>query len=283
MKRNKIPAVATIICLALAICSLGLWQTGHPVLKEVVVQDNYLYHHWGPLRICHISDIHLPISSGLMQRTLELIKKTAPDLICITGDIAQWSGKDAHVVAFLQGLETIAPVYAVFGDADMAQGRKRCFWCHKQNDIHFLKETGVKILRDDTVTVHLPRSRIRIVGLSPEELDHENQKFLVADEKRGQKRDEPLLVLSHFSKNWTLLPESLHLLWLSGDTHGGQVYMPKPLWPLFRGKDYNHLRGLFKQGNRWLYVTSGIGTTAKLPLRIGITPEVTLIRISQED
>ncbi len=115
-----------------------------------------------------------------------------------------------------------------------------------------------------------------IAGITPGNDWGGDNEFL--QEILGQ-RGHPILVLSHFSKEWAEIATKRPVLWLSGDTHGGQILLPDLFWKIARIKpDPAHMAGLFRAGpHKWLYVNSGIGMTKNLPLRIGVPPEITLI------
>ncbi|MBQ2523854.1 MAG: metallophosphoesterase, partial [Prevotella sp.] len=71
-----------------------------------------------------------------------------------------------------------------------------------------------------------------------------------------------------------ILPKSNAQLTLSGHTHGGQIslfgFRPISLTT----KEY---LGLYKEGDRMLFVTAGIGGV--VPLRFGISPEIAVITL----
>ena len=207
---------------------------------------------------------------------LQALRQIQPDIICITGDMAQWNAFNPDVMRFLLELKAKYGVFAVLGDSDKSTGRSRCFYCHRPENVHLLRKKPV-FLRNSSVIVRLSNGHnLEIVGISPDMKDEDFPQFWQS--VMGQDQDVPVLVLSHFSRFWQMASGQRHILWLSGDTHGGQVWVPEFLWPLlFRGKDYRHLRGLFHSGkNKWLYVNPGIGTVREFPVRIGVPPETTV-------
>ena len=66
-------------------------------------------------------------------------------------------------------------------------------------------------------------------------------------------------------------------LTLSGHTHGGQIGFKALNWSLAKLFMKYHM-GLFQEGECQLYVTPGTGYWA-LPVRFGLTPEVSLIEL----
>lgn len=89
----------------------------------------------------------------------------------------------------------------------------------------------------------------------------------------------PVLLLAHEPEQWAFLAAPPRpLLMLSGHTHGGQIHPPLLgalrdwLWP------WRCRRGACQDRGWSLYVTSGVGTSW-LPLRIGVPPEMVLLRL----
>jgi hypothetical protein len=93
--------------------------------------------------------------------------------------------------------------------------------------------------------------------------------------------DGPAIVLSHFSSVYNYINGKEDVLVLSGDTHGGQIYLPEFIWKIIKIKpDTKHKYGLYQDENKALYVTSGIGTS-DIPFRLGVPPEVVLFEFTE--
>ncbi len=255
-------------------------------VRHVKIRDHVFYKAYGALRIVHISDIHLTRLGERERRIIKTINGLRPDIVCVTGDLCQWGCSSSDVVSFLKSLRGKYGVFVVLGDSDMSSGRQRCFYCHYTDNIHRLREKP-RFLRDQCVAVGIGDSReMTLCGISPSTGNDQYamKKFYSGIVQAGLLRKGPVLILSHFSRYWSMLPGDERILFLSGNTHGGQVWTPRWLWPyLFPGKDYRHLMGVFRSGNgKWLYVNPGLGTTRGFPIRIGVPPEITLIEVAPE-
>jgi predicted MPP superfamily phosphohydrolase len=71
-------------------------------------------------------------------------------------------------------------------------------------------------------------------------------------------------------------------LYLAGHTHGGQISLPffGALVTLSRhGKRFE--RGRVQVGRTVVYTNPGIGVEPAIPLRLGVPPEVTLVRLGE--
>jgi predicted MPP superfamily phosphohydrolase len=79
------------------------------------------------------------------------------------------------------------------------------------------------------------------------------------------------------------LPQTQNVsLILSGHTHGGQLRLPFLGAPArFATRDLKYDRGLFRKGETQLYVSSGTGVIG-LPLRIGVRPEIAVLRLRRK-
>ncbi len=283
---KKIVALLSLTAL-LAIFLYGwLIEPQRVTVKYVRISDNNLYNAWGGLRIVHISDIHLTRLGTREERIIRIINGLEPDLVCVTGDLGQWGATTTKVIRFLNSLKGKYGVFVVLGDSDMSSGPQRCFYCHENNNIHRLRKRP-NFLRDQCILINLEEGRrMNLCGIDPstgddeESMDH----FWKEVSEKGLLKKGPILVISHFSRYWSKLPENTRLLWLSGNTHGGQVLIPEWLRPyLFSGKDWRHLSGLFGSGKgKWLYVNQGLGTTEGFPVRIGVPPEITVIHITKK-
>ena len=63
---------------------------------------------------------------------------------------------------------------------------------------------------------------------------------------------------------------------LSGHTHGGQIIFLYPLIKLFHGS----VLGMYNVIGMPLYVTPGTGVWARFPIRLGTTPEITILTLT---
>ncbi len=244
-------------------------------VRKVVIHDDVLHNAWGDVRIAQLSDIHITTMGKREQTVIDTLARLKPDIIVITGDIAQWNSDPEDAVRFIEGLKAPDGVYCVMGDADFSSRRRHCLFCHPHGDVH-KHRIHPAILRDEIRCVNLDGERkLYIAGVAPKgdwAGDHDYPAAIV--EEPGP----PLLVISHFSGRWNEIEPRRAVLWLSGDTHGGQILMPSWFWRHVHKKpDPEHMSGLFYRGGHcWLYVNQGIGTTENVPVRIGVPPEITL-------
>ncbi len=232
------------------------------------------------IKAIHISDIHIGNSiDSHSTQVLKTISKSKPDIIFLTGDYVKWTKDDKtykNATNFLAMLEAPLGVYAVMGDSDYSNARSSCIFCHESmsfgrpafQNVNFLKNTG------ETITTN--NRKVFVFGLdsSKNQIIYEKLHNIIPD-------NIPTIILSHSSEVYNAIDPQKHVLVLSGDTHGGQILLPNIFWKLLKRKtDPDHMYGFYKEGNKMLYVTSGIGTS-DIPIRLGVKPEIVEFSFSE--
>lgn len=223
---------------------------------------------WDPsaarLRIAQISDIHVGQNLSLTQLEgfVARVNELSPDLICVTGDIADSAGSDcAMFFPVLGKLRARFGVYAILGNHDHYAGADRVA-------AELLRWTDFRVLRDEAVTLELDGTLLHLIGL--DDRGHDWARGLASCQRLSRLVDEapddiPILLLSHRPDIFTQAAEQGIALTLSGHTHGGQIAVP---W--FGGRRRNlaefitpYDRGLHRRGDSHLYVNCGLGVTGQ--------------------
>jgi hypothetical protein len=89
----------------------------------------------------------------------------------------------------------------------------------------------------------------------------------------------PNLLLSHNPDVFPVATEKGFDAMLGGHTHGGQVTMEILKQDLNFARFYTrYILGLYRLKDASCYVTAGVGTIG-MPVRIGVPPEITLLRL----
>lgn len=249
-------------------------------VQRVTITDPILAQAWPGLTIVHLSDTHIEQEGGREAKIISKIGEIAPDLILMSGDFAQWSKDPQAAQHFLAKLSAPLGVYGVLGDADQIQGPEDCAYCHP-GERYAERLTTPVILQNELRQLGWQGATISVAGVDADEAGLE---WLQKLQSKVVKDQKPLLVLSHQSKPWGEFPLVAHSLWLSGDTHGGQIRMPKWFWKMIPYKsDAAHMGGLYDNGQGgWLLVNRGIGQTARFPFRLGVPPEIVVITFSEQ-
>ncbi|MDD5759030.1 MAG: metallophosphoesterase [Desulfobulbaceae bacterium] len=258
------------------------WQIEPNLLRvqRLVVNDPTLNHAWSGLTIVHLSDLHITQEGAKEARLLAKIQEISPDLIVMSGDFRQWAQNPRPAQNFMAKLSAPLGVYGVLGDADQVQGSDDCGYCHPGGR-YAERLTRPVIMQNELRQIDWRGKTVVVAGVDADETGMEWLKKL---QSKMAEDDNPLMILSHQSRPWSEYPFAVHSLWLSGDTHGGQIRMPDWFWRMIHYKpDTAHMGGLYGNGRGgWLLVNRGIGQTARFPFRLGVPPEIVVITFGEQ-
>ncbi len=249
-------------------------------LKTVKIHNKAMASTLKDLKIVHLSDLHIGDSMSIsVKQTLKILNELKPDLILLTGDYVKWKGDKLaydNAITFLSHLNAPLGVYAVMGDADYSFSRSSCGFCHEEGSTLPPSQHQVKFLRDAQADIEIEGKKVSIIGIG------RNSNYSSGSNTfNNMLTNNPAIVLSHSSLAYNSISKEENVLVLSGDTHGGQIFLPEFIWKIIKRKpDTGHKYGLYQDKNKSLYVTSGIGTS-DIPFRLGVPPEVVLFEFTE--
>ncbi len=236
------------------------------------------------IRFCLVADLH----SKNYKKCLEAVNKLAPDMILCAGDILERldgyrDNENKNGFEFLEKAAKIAPTYYSYGNHELFGGSKdRCRFGSGNKQItpeNFkkLKDTGVKILDDQYITVE----NFHIGGLSSGLYENNNNVPNLDFVEEFSSLDGYKILMSHHPEYYEkyLKTKDIDLV-LSGHAHGGQ-------WRIFGKGIYAPQQGLFPKytsgihENR-LIVSRGVANSvAPLP-RIFNPCEIVVVEIKSK-
>jgi uncharacterized protein len=231
-----------------------------------------------PLRMLHISDIHLERLGLREARLLNLVAQTVPDLIILTGDYLNLSyNRDPesmrHMGDLLARLRAPLGVYAVLGSPP-ADARDVA-------PSHF-EDGHIYLLRRDLLELDLRYGRrLALLGLDCTH-DVAYDGALLRNLDSLAEPGIPKVLLYHSPE---LMPVARQLdlrLYLCGHTHGGQVRLPlygALTTSSVTGKRYE--MGRYDENGTTQYVSRGVGLEGLgVPrMRLLCPPEITLVTL----
>jgi predicted MPP superfamily phosphohydrolase len=236
---------------------------------------------WDGLRIVHLSDIHIGqnIERTQLERFVEHANTLRPDLICITGDIADSRAADLeNFLPVLARLRATYGVIAVLGNHDHYAGADDVEAALRQS-------TPFTVLRDAQTVIDVRGQRLHVIGLDDHGRDWARGKIDIPYLDRALARvpvSAPVLLLSHRPDVFRQAAERGIALTLAGHTHGGQIGVP---W--FDGRIRNLAefitdfdRGLFERRGSYLYVNCGLGVTGQR-IRLNTPREIAVIDVQR--
>ena len=223
-------------------------------------------------KILHYTDMHLGTFVDLLEveRLVALGKEARPDLVVLTGDIAD--DVDSLQPA-LRLFETIDPTHgllASIGNHEYFRGLQRSLVQYARSNVHMLIEEGA--------TLKIGGARLFVGGADdPRILRGDKMDFLhrtVNETLDGAPSDAFRLLLSHRPEGFISAAQAGFHLTLAGHTHGAQLgFDGRSLLEGFMPDKF--LWGAYSSGANRLYTSSGAGHW--FPFRLGCPREVPLI------
>ncbi len=284
------------------VTAYAVGETRRFVLREVTVP--VLPAGAGPLRVLHLSDLHLTPGQRAKQAWLRDLATLEPDLVVNTGDNFGHADS-APVLADVLGPLLRVPGVFVFGSNDYFAPTLR-------NPVRYLLPDNGK---RNTSSARLPwrdlrrsfsdagwvdltnrRTRVRVrdldlafAGVDDPHLDYDRLPEVsgpadaVADLRIGVAHAPYLRVLDQYAADG-------YDLLVAGHTHGGQVCLPGGR-ALTTNCDLEpaRARGLHRHpaasrpgdpGSSWLHVSAGLGTSPYAQIRLCCRPEATLLTLT---
>ena len=218
-----------------------------------------------PLKIVMLSDLHAGFHNPRTEvgRWVNMINAEQADLILIAGDIIDGSVRPLKAQGTAEELKRLnAPAIACLGNHEYITGLNKA--------LDLLNETGIRILRDDTLSI----AGVTIVGRDDRSNRHRKS---VEQLMQGINRENYVILLDHQPYHLEEAEQNGVDLQLSGHTHRGQV------WPLnwVTKKMYECDYGQWRRGGTDYYVSSGMGIWGG-KFRIGTDSEYAVITVSPE-
>jgi uncharacterized protein len=247
----------------------GLYWRGHNNTRQVEIRHNYLrLQELPPLfdgfTLLHISDLHVDMNPGAMQRLIELLPDMKYDICVLTGD---YRGETAGPFeASLQGLARVRahlkdPIYGVLGNHDTIRM------------VPGLEEMGIRMLLNESEKIVRGNQCIHVAGV-------DDAHYYRADniEKAASQipPDEFSILLSHTPEIYRQAAHADFNLLLSGHTHGGQLCLPGSIPITLDSALPRRLgSGPWKYHTMAGYTSVGVGSSIVV-VRFNCPPEITL-------
>lgn len=243
-----------------------------------------------PVKVAVLTDLHMAEPTTPLSRLEKIVARTnalGADLIVVLGDLTaghSYVTKDVLVretATVLGALSAPLGVYAILGNHDWwqdkaAQDRGR----GPVETAVELERNGIPVLENKAIA--LPNG-VWLAGLGDQiAIRHSRGVYSGVDDLPGTleqiPQDAPAILLAHEPDIFPKVPSRVALT-LCGHTHGGQVRLFgwSPVVPSRFGNRYAY--GHVHEDGRDLVVSGGIGCSM-LPVRFGVTPEITVIELS---
>jgi predicted MPP superfamily phosphohydrolase len=253
-----------------------------------------------PIRLLHVSDVHMTPADTARQRWLSTLGALEPDLVINTGDnlahqeavpfalgsfgrlldrpgVYVWGANDYYAPKFRN------PLKYFLGPSRLKRLPERTLpW---QDLGRGFKEVGWIDLTHTRASLEIKGVRIGFRGTDDAHIDQDRY----ADVAGPIDRDEIDLAIGVTHAPYRRVLDAMtadgHDLIMAGHTHGGQVCVP------FYGAlvtncdlDTRRAKGLSQHSasghTAWLHVSAGVGTSPYAPIRFACAPEATLLTLT---
>jgi uncharacterized protein len=260
-----------------------------------------------PLRVLHLSDLHLTPWQRRERRWVRDLEALEPDLVVDTGDNL------AHAQAVPAVLDALAPLLErpgafvlgsndyfaprprnparyLIGDSGRRVGGTRL---PTQNLVRGLTDAGWCDLTNARATVDVRGVRLSLVGVDDPHLGYD--RFPAADRPDGEVDLRLGVLHAPYTRVLDAMVDDGARLLLAGHTHGGQLRVPgygalvsncdldpwrargvSRWWP---GAGRSGRRTPAPDGAAWLHVSAGLGTSPYTPFRFACRPEASLLTL----
>ncbi len=220
-------------------------------------------------KIVQISDLHLGqmMTKKILEQIVDQVNSLKPDLIAITGDLADGStAKLLNEANPLKNLKAEKGIYFVTGNHEYYSG--------VENWTLAIDKMGIKVLNNENIKIRREDDYFYLAGVT----DHEGKNFgrkHASDFKKalsGLENGKKKILLAHQPIAVQKASEYGTDLVLAGHTHGGQI------WPFnyFVYLQQPYLKGFYDYNGTKLYVNQGTGCWGP-PVRLGSKNEITQI------
>lgn len=244
-------------------------------------------------RIVQFSDLHVGTfgtDTAFVSDLVEEINSLRPDVVFFTGDLV--NRRTEEIVPFTRPLSRLRAkdgVISILGNHDYGD---YCDWPSQEAKdrnmaslVGHNRKMGWQLLLNDHTWLVRGRDSLAVIGV--ENIGDPPFKIYGDLEKSYPALNDsfPKILLSHNPAHWSAEVEdndSVNIaLTLAGHTHAMQIEVAGISPAVFR---YPKWGGLYwdKDKSSYLYVNIGAGTVG-IPMRIGATPEITVITLRRGD
>jgi uncharacterized protein len=243
-------------------------------------------------RIIQISDSHLGSfhsNFDALQEVVDIINGHHPDIIVFTGDLVNNFHQETNGWESVFGkLKATMGCYSILGNHDYGYYSR---WKSYQNKVdNFDKivaaneRLGFTLLRNQNVLLERNGQSIALAGVEYWGTSgHYPNTGNLALASQGIEDAPFKVLLTHDPDHWDaeVVGETNYDLSLAGHTHGMQFGFDFKgfTWSPAKYK-FKRWDGLYQQNNQFLFVNRGLGTLS-MPVRVGMSPEITLIELSR--
>jgi len=273
-----------LVLSSLAVCAIvygAMIGVKQFTVKYVDLYFDDLPNTFDGYRMALFTDVHAgSVDPQLLEKVVEEINSLAADAVLFAGDLQNVRPNELDGYArLLRSVRGKDGVFSVLGNhdysmyVDATQQEKVSM---EQELINRERGYGWSLLLNSHRVVRRGSDSIVIAGEENDGKIPFPQRADLAKTLKGVSPRSFVALLQHDPSAWRkcILPKSSVQLTLSGHTHGGQVNLfgLRPTC-IVNAED----AGLYRSGDRFLYVSTGVG--GLVPFRLGVPPEIVVIEL----
>jgi uncharacterized protein len=250
-----------------------------------------------PMRLLHLSDLHLVPGQRRKQQWVRSLRVLRPDLVIVTGDFMSHQDAVPHVLdtldpffdapgAFVLGSNDyyaprpLNPARYLAGPSQLEPQRAMLPW---GDLVDGLTTNGWLDLGNARATMKVDGREVDVRGVDDPHISRDDYDAVAgpfdpaADLSLGVTHAPYLRILDAMAADGADLV-------LAGHTHGGQLCVPG-VGALVTNCDLDRKRakGLSSHRGAALHVSAGLGTSPYAPVRFACRPEATLLTLTARD
>jgi len=228
------------------------------------------------IKIVFLTDLHSCAYGKSQSQLIDAINKQNPDVIMMSGDIADDALPDEKVRELLDDIAHKYPCYYVTGNHE--------FWSKRVDaQKEMFRSYGVNVLEGTFDTISLNGQEISICGVDDPAGGKDEFSSQLNSAAKIVTDDKYTILLSHRPELFAQYVEHNFDLVLSGHAHGGQWRLPlllqngliAPNQGLF--PKYTH--GIYEQSNTKMLVSRGLSRESTIIPRFYNPPELVVINL----
>jgi hypothetical protein len=243
-------------------------------IREVDLPVRGLHPDMEGFRIAQLSDLHVSpyLSVREAARAVDMANELKPHLALVTGDLISGPGDPLDgAIAQIARLRADNGILGCLGNHEIYAE------CEDYATLAAARR-GVEFLRSEARTVRWGSAALNIGGVDYQTFAWKDGNYLRGAERLVEP-GMPNILLSHNPDVFPVAISKGYDAVLSGHTHGGQVTMEILQQDLNFARFYTrYVLGLYRLNGASCYVTAGVGTIG-MPVRLGVPPEITLLRL----
>ena len=243
--------------------------------------ENYTYeselvdNNLNGMKIVQLSDFHNHSLDYRNGNIIDMIKKENPDVVVLTGDLIDQYTRQKHLDNIKKLLDELKdyPVFYIDGNHEE--------YARMQDEFFALIASyeNITYLKDEFKKFNYHGSNINLSGIrDPRHHFHKEarkEKMIEYQEPIIQGISESLdddlsILLAHRPALMDMYAKYKFDLVISGHTHGGQIKLSKPR---------RYQSGRFEENGKTIIVSNGIGSNAKLPIRLNCPMQLVTITL----